>query len=94
MLFGRIYNFTIIWCFRVCQEKIRIKNGRTLINQKPCPVKGRRKAASCNSGQFKPCRALRRLGADKQYIDEYVSRATSDDYDHLLAIAMGYVEVK
>jgi hypothetical protein len=38
--------------------------------------------------------ALRRAGADKEYIDQYLSEATSGDYDHLLAVSMGYVEVE
>ncbi len=37
--------------------------------------------------------ALKRAGADKEYIDEYLSEATSGDYDHLLVVSMGYVEV-
>jgi hypothetical protein len=38
--------------------------------------------------------ALRRAGADKEYIDQYLSEATTGDYDHLLAVTMGYVEVE
>jgi hypothetical protein len=38
--------------------------------------------------------ALTRAGADKEYIDQYLSEATSGDYDHLLAITMGYVDVE
>ena len=37
--------------------------------------------------------ALKRAGADKEYIDEYLSEATSGDYDHLLVVSMGYVDV-
>ena len=38
--------------------------------------------------------ALKRAGADKEYIDEYLSEATSGDYDHLLVVSMGYVDVE
>ena len=38
--------------------------------------------------------ALKRAGADKQYIDQYLSEATSGDYDHLLVVTMEYVEVE
>ena len=36
-------------------------------------------------------KALRRAGADKEYIDKYLNAATSGDYDHLLAVSMEYV---
>ncbi len=38
--------------------------------------------------------ALKRAGADKEYIDEYLSKATSGDYDNLLVVSMGYVDVE
>ena len=38
--------------------------------------------------------ALRRAGADKEYIDKYLSQATSGDYDHLLVVSMEYVNVE
>ena len=38
--------------------------------------------------------ALRRAGADKEYIDKYLNAATSGDYDHLLVVSMEYVEVE
>ena len=38
--------------------------------------------------------ALRRAGADKEYIDKYLNAATSGDYDHLLVVSMGYVDVE
>jgi hypothetical protein len=38
-------------------------------------------------------KALRRAGADKEYIDKYLSEATSGDYDHLLVVSLGYVDV-
>ena len=39
-------------------------------------------------------RALKRAGADKEYIDEYLKEATSGDYNHLLTVSMKYVHVK
>ena len=39
-------------------------------------------------------KALRRAGADKEYIDKYLSEATSGDYDHLLVVSMEYVDVE
>lgn len=38
--------------------------------------------------------ALKRAGADKDYIDGYLKEATSEDYDHLLVVSMGYVDVE
>ena len=38
--------------------------------------------------------ALKRAGADKEYIDQYLSEATSEDYDNLLVVSMGYVDVE
>jgi hypothetical protein len=38
--------------------------------------------------------SLRRAGADKDYIDRYLSEATSGDYDHLLVVSMEYVDVE
>ena len=38
--------------------------------------------------------ALRRAGADKEYIDKYLRKATSMDYDHLLVVSMEYVDVE
>ena len=37
---------------------------------------------------------LRRSGADREYIDKYLSEATSGDYNHLLAVSMKYVEIE
>ncbi len=37
--------------------------------------------------------ALRRAGFDQEYIDQYLSEATSGDYDHLLVVSMKYVDV-
>ena len=39
-------------------------------------------------------KALRRAGADKEYIDQYAKDAMSGDYDHLLQVSMEYVEVE
>ncbi len=39
-------------------------------------------------------RALKHAGADKEYIDKYISEATSGDYNHLLAVSMDYVNVE
>lgn len=38
--------------------------------------------------------ALKRAGADKEYIDKYLSEATSRDYNHLLTVSIEYVEVQ
>ena len=38
--------------------------------------------------------ALRRAGADKEYIDKYLNAATSGDYDNLLVVSMEYVNVE
>ena len=38
-------------------------------------------------------RALRKAGADKEYIDEYTNKSISGDYDHLLRVAMEYADV-
>jgi hypothetical protein len=42
----------------------------------------------------KVSKALRRVGADKEYIDKFRNEATSGDYDHLLTTAMEYVDVE
>jgi len=39
-------------------------------------------------------KALRRAGADQEYIDKYLSEAISGDYNHLLAVSMEYVKVE
>jgi len=39
-------------------------------------------------------KALMRNGADKKYIDQYLSEATSGDYDHLQSVSMEYVNVE
>ena len=38
--------------------------------------------------------ALKRAGADKEYIDGYLKEATSGGYDHLMVVSMGYVDVE
>ena len=38
-------------------------------------------------------KALARAGADKEYVDKYQDEAMSGDYDHLLVVTMGYVEI-
>ena len=37
--------------------------------------------------------ALRKAGADKEYVDEYLNKSMSGDYDHLLGVAREYVNV-
>ena len=39
-------------------------------------------------------RALKRSGADKEYIDKYIKEATSGDYNHLLTVSMKYVNIE
>ena len=38
--------------------------------------------------------ALRCKGADREYIEKYLKKATSGDYDHLLVVTMEYVDVE
>ncbi len=38
--------------------------------------------------------ALKRAEADKEYIEKYLSEATSGDYNHLLAVSLEYVDVE
>ena len=38
-------------------------------------------------------KALRKAGADKEYIDQYMDESMSGDYNHLLGVAMKYVDV-
>jgi len=37
--------------------------------------------------------ALKRAGADKEYIDKYIEESTSGDYDNLLIVAMEYADI-
>jgi len=38
-------------------------------------------------------KALRKAGADKEYVASYFDEATAGDYDHLIQVTMEYVEV-
>ena len=38
-------------------------------------------------------KALRKAGADKDYIKQYTDEAMSDDYDNLLRVTMKYVNI-
>ena len=38
--------------------------------------------------------ALKNAGADKEYIDRYITEAMSGDYNHLLAVSMEYASVE
>jgi len=38
--------------------------------------------------------ALKRAGASEELIQQYITEATSGDYDHLLAVTMGYVDIQ
>jgi len=37
--------------------------------------------------------ALRKAGADKEYVDKYLQKAMAGDYDNLLCVSMDYVHV-
>ena len=37
--------------------------------------------------------ALRKAGADKEYVDKYLKEAMFGDYDNLLCVTMDYVRV-
>jgi len=39
-------------------------------------------------------RALRKAGADKEYINKYLAEAKEGDYNNLLIVTMKYVEVE
>jgi hypothetical protein len=39
-------------------------------------------------------KAMKRAGADKEYIEQYTNQATAGNYDHLLQVTMQYVEVE
>jgi len=41
----------------------------------------------------KTMKALRKAGADKEYVETYKREACAGDYDHLLQITMQYVDV-
>jgi len=38
--------------------------------------------------------SLKKAGADREYIDQYLQEAMSSDYDNLLAVSMNYVNVR
>jgi hypothetical protein len=38
--------------------------------------------------------ALKKAGADQEYIKKYIDEATSGNYDHLLVVTMNYVDVE
>jgi len=38
--------------------------------------------------------ALKRAGADREYIDKYLKEATAGDNDNLLAVSMLYADVE
>ncbi|HDR17014.1 MAG TPA: hypothetical protein ENN79_16305 [Desulfobacteraceae bacterium] len=42
----------------------------------------------------KVCQALRDAGYDKAFIDDYITQATSGDYDTLLQTTMAFVKVE
>ena len=39
-------------------------------------------------------KALRKFGCSNEYIDNYITDATSSDYNHLIQTTMEYVNVK
>jgi len=39
-------------------------------------------------------KALRKAGADEEYIQKYQDEATSGNYDHLLLVTVGYVQIE
>jgi len=39
-------------------------------------------------------KALKKAGADQEYIAKYYAEATSSDYDHLLCVTMEYVDIE
>jgi hypothetical protein len=41
----------------------------------------------------KVSKALKSAGADKEYIDQYLNKAMSGDYNHLLGVTMEYIDV-
>ena len=38
--------------------------------------------------------ALRKAGADREYVDKYLKEAMFGDYDNLLCVTMNYVHVE
>jgi len=38
--------------------------------------------------------ALKKAGADQEYIERYIEEATSGDYDNLLIVSMQYADIE
>ncbi|RZB34871.1 MAG: hypothetical protein SRB1_00639 [Desulfobacteraceae bacterium Eth-SRB1] len=38
-------------------------------------------------------KALRKAGADQEYIDSFIDKSMAGDYNHLLGVAMEYADV-
>lgn len=38
-------------------------------------------------------KTLASAGADKEYVKQYMNEAMAGDYDHLLIVTMGYVDI-
>jgi len=38
--------------------------------------------------------ALKKAGADQEYIEQYITKATYSDYDNVLAVTMDYVDIE
>ena len=41
----------------------------------------------------KVSKALQKAGADKEYVESYLDKATAGDYNHLIGVTMEYVNV-
>jgi len=39
-------------------------------------------------------KALKKAGADQKYIEQYITEATSGDYDNVLTVTMEYVDIE
>jgi len=39
-------------------------------------------------------KALKKAGADQEYIEQYITEATSGDYDNVLTVTMEYVDIE
>ena len=39
-------------------------------------------------------KALKKAGADQEYIDKYIAEAMAGDYDNVLAVTMDYVDIQ
>jgi len=38
--------------------------------------------------------ALKKAGADQEYIEQYITEATSGDYDNVLTVTMEYIDIQ